>query len=391
MPENTPVENGERTIDTARPGWHSTGLYAAPGALLRVKVAKDAAVKGLRVRVGCHEDKLWHLDSWKRMPEITVSRPIDAPETRIANPFGGLVYVEVPDKTPGFVLAITIEGAQGAPNFVLGQTTAEQWAKQRMKPAPWAELDCGRVILTVPSSAIRELNDPEPLAKFWDRAVELQDELAGTQHLRKRPERIVADVQISAGYMHSGYPIMTHLQSATDAVNLARIQQNGWGHFHELGHNHQSSDWTFEGTGEVTCNIFTLCVMEKLCGRAPGQGHEEMVPAKAARRLALHLRGENKWERWKSDPFLALTMYHQLRAGFGWETFQKIFAEYRDLPRDQRPKTDQAKRDQWLLRWSHKTGRNLGPFFQAWGVPVTDGALAKTADLPTWMPEDWPE
>ena len=26
------------------------------------------------------------------------------------------------------------------------------------------------------------------------------------------------------------------------------------------------SDWTFDGTGEVTCNLFSLYVMDKLCG-----------------------------------------------------------------------------------------------------------------------------
>jgi hypothetical protein len=310
-----------------------------------------------------------------------------------ANAFGGLIYIEVPEKTRGFELKCTIQGAVGAPLYVLGKTTPAEWLKLRAKPAPWAELDCGRVIFTIPSEHVRQLEDPAQVAKLWDEAVRLEDELAGTAHLRKRPERIVADVQISAGYMHSGYPIMTHLDVAGQVTNLARMQAGSWGHFHELGHNHQSPDWTFDGTVEVTCNIFSLYVMEKLCGKLPGQGHGAMEPDKVARRLVQHLRGDaaQKWTRWKDDPFLALTMYHQLRMGFGWDSYAKVFAEYRDLPGAGRPKTDQEKRDQWMIRFSRAVGRNLGPFFEAWGVPVTNDALDQIKDLPPWMPDDWPQ
>jgi hypothetical protein len=170
------------------------------------------------------------------------------------------------------------------------------------------------------------------------------------------------------------------------------MQQGAWGYFHELGHNHQASDWTFEGTTEVTCNLFSLYVCQKLCGLEPGTGHDAMTPAAKARRLAQYLRSdpEGRFARWKSDPFLALIMYDQLRAGFGWEAYKKVFAEYRELPKSERPKTDQEKRDQWMLRFSKAVGRNLAPFFQDWSVPITDGAREQVQDLPDWRPEGWP-
>ncbi len=43
---------------------------------------------------------------------------------------------------------------------------------------------------------------------------------------------------------------------------------------HELGHNHQSGDWTFEGTGEVAENLFTKCVFDKVCGLRPTKAHD---------------------------------------------------------------------------------------------------------------------
>ena len=55
------------------------------------------------------------------------------------------------------------------------------------------------------------------------------------------------------------------------------------------------------------------------------------------------------------------------------------------------PKTDDEKRDQWCVRISRATGKDLGPYFEAWGVPVSDAARRQVAELPEWMPDDWPK
>jgi hypothetical protein len=83
-------------------------------------------------------------------------------------------------------------------------------------------------------------------------------------------------------------------------------------------------------------------------------------------------------------------MYIQMVEGFGWGAFQKVFIEYRGLSGAQLPQNDDQKRDQWLVRFSRAVGKNLGPFFQAWGVPTSDGARASIQSLPQWMPADMP-
>jgi hypothetical protein len=107
--------------------------------------------------------------------------------------------------------------------------------------------------------------------------------------------------------------------------------------------------------------------------------------------LEKYLAGGAKFEEWKRDPFLALHMYVQMEDAFGWETFRRVFAEYRALPAAERPKTDDEKRDQWLVRFSRACGRNLGPFFEAWGVPTSERARGTIDTLPVWVPADWPE
>lgn len=393
LPEPTakPVaRTGE--IDTKIPGWHSLGLYAAPGAKITVTVAEADVSLGLAVRIGCHTDGLWHHDRWNRLPEITRRFPIEGPKTIAANAVGGLVYIDVPGniKDPKSI-RVSVAGAIPSPLFQLGQTTKDDWIKSiRNRPAPWAELAGKQVILSVPANLIRDLDDPEPLMEWWDAVVESQVALARTSDLR-RPERIVADRQISAGYMHSGYPIMTHIDDATKtSLNLAKLKAEGtWGFLHELGHNFQSGAWTFAGTGEVTNNLLVVHTFDTLLKLPYDSGHGA-IKGKAMRtdRIRKHIEEGAPFDKWKSDPFLALMMYIQMYEAFGWEPFDQAFADYAKLNRNEQPRDDDAKRDQWLVRMSKASGRNLGPFFQLWGVPTSQSARDEVRDLPAWMPEE---
>jgi hypothetical protein len=111
-----------------------------------------------------------------------------------------------------------------------------------------------------------------------------------------------------------------------------------------------------------------------------------MSPEAVARSRALHREAGAPFERWKREPFTALVMYQELREAFGWEAYQRVFAAYRDLPAVERPKTDDQKRDQWLVRMSRAVRRDLGPFFVSWGVPTSEAARASLADLAPWAP-----
>ncbi|MCC6405757.1 MAG: hypothetical protein IT453_01230 [Planctomycetes bacterium] len=377
-------------LDLNVPGWHSTGLWANPGARIVVQLPSEVTAAGLRVRIGAHQDELWDHDAWRRMPAITREFPLAAESTTAANPFGGLVYVVAPeDKHIGRV-RLVVRGAIQAPLYVLGETNNDEWRAQRRRPGPWAELASSKLVISVPSRVVRELDDPKSLMVFWDRVLDAQAELAGISAARPRPERFVLDRQIGGGYMHSGYPIMTHLDVAEVVVDRARLEtgEEIWGFVHELGHNLQVDDWTFEGTGEVTNNVFSVYSIEKTCKLAPGRRGHGGVDAPPS--IAAYLERGARFEEWKEDPFLALQTYLLVQAEFGWEPFRAVFAEYAALPDAERPKTEADKRDQWMVRLSRAVGKDLGPYFQAWGVPVSAEARQSVAELDDWMPASWP-
>lgn len=373
-------------IDGDIPGWKSTGLWINAGERVTVTIPERLKAKGLRVQIGSHSDKLWNLREWKRHPSITRSYPITELETDARSEFGGLVYIVLPNNADFGSFQVSVDGAVRAPLFVLGETSISHWKEtERDLPAPWAELQTDKIILTVPAEFVRKLDDPDKLMEQWDKVMDTYAVLT-TRPLNKRPQRMVTDVQISAGYMHSGYPIMMHMDQPQNLVSIHNQKsgtRDNWGFWHELGHNHQNPDWTFAGTGEVTCNLFSMYVLEHIYGT-------DLMTAAAYDKTKLdkYFSDGAKYTTWQRDPFLALMMYVQLIDEFGWDTFIKVFAEYRDLPAAQRPKNDQQKRDQWMVRFSRAIGHDLGPFFLKWGVPTSQSARDSISRLPDWMHDD---
>lgn len=391
---DTPLVSRTLAIDASVPQWHSTGLYAKAGTAIEVEIPAELVPQGYGIRIGSHTDTLWRVDSWSRFPDVSKYVRLTSPVTRVTSAFGGLIYFEVPEaKVPN--VKVTIRNAVPAVHFVRGKTTSTEWQQMKNAPAPWADLEGKFVSITVPAKVVRNLQDPEALMAYWDQMMGLCYAFYSAP-VRSRPERYCTDVQISLGYMHSGYPIMTFLDVAPRFVDLATLRSHTgltWGFYHEMGHNFQQSAWTWDGCGEVTNNLFSLYASEKLNGadyHDYGKAHEAVSREAMHDRLAKYLADGAPYDTWKSEPFLALTMYIELRDAFGWEPFTRLFATYRDLPRSEQPKTDEEKRDQWMVRFSHAIGKNLGPFFQAWGVPTSEAARASIANLPKWMPADWP-
>lgn len=390
-PPEAPRITQDVTINPAVPGWTSTGLYAAAGETISLTVPADALEKGYALRIGCHSDTLYHLDKWARAPDITKTFPINATQTQIASAFGGLIYLEVPTRAASeAAFSITLKGAVAAPLFVLGQTDDAQWNREiKLRPAPWAELACDKMIVSVPTAVARTVKNPTELMTFWQRQVEAQDELCNQTAERKRPERMVADVQISAGFMHSGYPIMLHLPEAMEMVTFNRIRFPGWGFHHEVGHNHQRGDFTFDGTGEVTNNVIAMYVYHAVLKKDWLIGHPNITEAARKEHIQKIKQAPDKWQLWKSDPFVALTTYIQLVQAFGWDSWRQYLYSFADSDFGPPPANDDAKRDQFLVRYSKITQRNLGPFFEAWGIPVSSAARSQVSHLEAWMPPDF--
>jgi hypothetical protein len=95
-----------------------------------------------------------------------------------------------------------------------------------------------------------------------------------------------------------------------------------------------------------------------------------------------YLKSNKSFELWKKEPFIALIMYRQLIATYGWDALKEVFKKYHQTPKASLPKKDDDKRDFWLKTYSEVVGENLSDFFDAWNMPVSEQAKNSLKHLP---------
>ncbi|NXK97770.1 TCAF2 factor, partial [Formicarius rufipectus] len=373
-------------IDGTNPGktaWRSTGLYLPEGHTAVITCPCLVVGAGLKVQVGCHTDDLSDAKELKRAPVVIRTCDVACQKESISCLWGGLIYIIVPAKSVLGNIPITVEGAVRAPFFKLGETCESQWkACIRHYPAPWAELAVENLILTVPSDSIRHMEDPRPLLTLWNEIMVAISKLAAIPTKFPRPERIVTDVQISYGWMHAGYPIMGHLDSVKEMIDVTHMKTTGlWGPIHELGHNQQRQAWEFPPhTTEATCNLWSVYVHEMVLGIPRHQAHEALRQQCRKERIRQYLRKGAQLKDW--NVWTALETYLQLQEGFGWDPFTHLFSDYQKMSTI--PKDNTSKMNLWAQKFSQRVNKNLAPFFTAWGWPIKKELTVELSSLPIW-------
>ncbi len=375
----TPTVEKRVMVDLAIPRWQSTGVFAPAGKPLTVKIDPAAAKFGLKVRIGTTADDVTGLPEWKRAPRVTMEHPLTKPETTVYSPFGGLVYIVVPSNQQPATSnqqPVLLSGGVMAPWFKLGRDTAESFkAACAASGAPYGEIEGKNLIITAETAGLARVKDPAWIARYWDKVV-AEDRALASLTARKSPERICSDVQLTGGFMHAGYPLMTHvnrpnLDWAIDEAMLAK--GDAWGCFHEVGHNHQDRAWTPRCCGEVTVNLFTVLAIEKVAGQ---DWREERFPSgrnKLAKKVSDWVAHGKRFDNWKGDPFLALELYLRLQEAYGWEAYTRTFARYRSPGFKGPNRADDTDIFNVFIRsMSETVNANLAPVFAAWSVPVTD-------------------
>lgn len=387
IPAGTPRVTKALTYTTSASNtqtqWLSTGLYAAPGDVLTLTVPSGLVNQGWSWKIGSHDDDISAKTTYQRMPSgVSFDQPIDATSIQVGSVYGGMIYLVKPttSATATGSYNVSISNAVEAPTFVLGQTTDANWiATIRNLPAPYAELIASNVIIILHSDDIRLLSNPTAVMTYWQDRMAAQDDLTNSPVPRTRPERIDDDLDISAGFMHSGYPVAAYGHNLANMVDSD--PGDDWGFVHEFGHNHQSSLWTFNTEGEVTVNIMSMRAFDS-AGTIPTDSWRKMWSASGrAAYIPTFIAGGRLRT---TDLAASLTTYAELREAFGWEPFGQFFRQYQTDLAANLPTTDQQERDQWVTRFSSIVGKNLGPFLNAWGFAASATALNAVSSLPAW-------
>ncbi|CAF3448381.1 unnamed protein product [Rotaria sp. Silwood1] len=246
----------------------------------------------------------------------------------------------------------------------------------------WADIAGRHIVFNVPSKSVLHLDSIQldRVLQYWDAVVLAHHELRGTEPTHR--ERIVCDEQPSLGYMHSGYPIVTHMDvsdpfSEGYILNSNKLEKNGaWDLFHEIGHNMQRDYWTYDGADEVTVNIFTLHAMDTICH------HQVWIHPWLKDQIKntwKYIKKGSNFDDWKEDPGVALFIYAQLARGFGWDSHKAVFRQYeQDQPNLD---SDQEKIDYWIETFSRQVEYNLVPLFKCWDFPISQSTIDSLSDL----------
>ncbi|KAM9801304.1 uncharacterized protein ACB057_008380 [Neosynchiropus ocellatus] len=361
--------------------WVSTGLYLANGMKTYIAVPPELVNKGWLIQIGCQTDCL-KAGPLKRAPCVYERFPVTSEMIQVNNLWGGLIYLIAPAKTKVHGVEVTVQMAVQAPYYKSGVTSAADWELLRNAPAPWAELEFENIILTVPSSVVRNLERPDLLAAHWDKIMRAIADLSSTPHKFARKERFVTDVQISHGLMHAGYPIMTHRHTAAQLVSVDYMMTKGlWGPIHELGHNQQRGCWELKPhTTEGTCNLWSVYVHEEVFGIQRDKAHQAIFPAKRKCRRDVYVKGGRKLKTWTM--WCALETYLELQEKFGWDGLKKTFGAYYKMSTF--PRDNKGKMSLYALTFSQAVGVNVCGFLKAWGWVIDPATEKKLSSLPEW-------
>ncbi|XP_029027204.2 TRPM8 channel-associated factor homolog [Betta splendens] len=375
-----PVVNNKRikiNVNTAgNEEWISTGLYLFSGMKTYMICPAEITNKGWTIQIGCQTDFL-DAEELCRAPCVCEEFSVSTDVMQVCNLWGGLLYLVAPPNTKVESVEVIVQTAVLAPYYKFGETTAADWLLLRTAPSPWAELEFENIILTVPSEAVRDLDRPDEVAAHWNKVMRAIADLAAIPHKFPRKERFVTDVQISHGWMHSGYPIMAFRSVAKDLLRV----QDMWGPIHELGHNQQRGCWEFPPhTTECTCNLWSVYVHEEVLGINRAQAHSHLTVAERTTRIEKYVRRGRDLNKW--DVWVALETYLQLQERFGWDAFKKVFAAYHTMSNV--PGDNNGKMNLYAETFSQTVQLNLCGFFKAWGWPIEASTEQKLSNLPPW-------
>ncbi|MGM9475742.1 M60 family metallopeptidase [Pedobacter sp. GSP4] len=356
----------------------STGLYMAAGATLNITVEQTAGTRLPKLLIGTYS----RYGTWNTQPTVV---QLTAGTNTITNAVGGLLWLRYTNATTGSTAKITFNsGYDFAPYYKLGLTTNSDWINQlQTYTTPDVVIEGTNCVIVVSrAKAIQYQNeDQAAILNKITQIIALEDDLNGLDNSlpvhAKNVHTYLLTQHEDPNYYFFAYDYRTaYITSDVNAIlTLSSVGTNGWGLWHELGHQHQMM-WRWGTLGEVTVNLYSLYVQRTLTpsiNRLVNDG----VWAKAFTYLdkpagTKDYNGATSYANPLSDLFIRLCMFQQLTLAYG-DNF------YRTLAKDMRVENptlanDDARMRYFMLKACSISGKNLSNFFQKWGLNLSSSA-----------------
>lgn len=356
--------------------YEPTGLYASPNEKITIQVE---GTQNIQAYIGTFSyDGAWNQDS------LIKSFTLKPGENTIESPNGGMIYLYNPGQG-GTVKTEIKTGGTTSPLFELGKHTQQDLVDMLDKypNAHAVELKGERVLITASPARVKKYligsnTDPVQLLKKLDESIRIQDRVSGLSEKEadKHYVHFVEDNH-STLYMYSYYGRTAYVGDAIQHVlNVKDFTENGWGPWHEAGHQRQQLPWTWDGLGEVTVNIYSMSVQRAF-------GNKSRLENGTYDKAFTYLNKPQSEKDYNKidDLFVKLTMFWQLDLAFGEEFYPKLHQLYRAIPNEELPKTSDEKIQDFIYNTSKIAQKNLLPFFDKWGLIATLETRQKIENL----------
>ncbi|MCX6930656.1 MAG: M60 family metallopeptidase [Verrucomicrobia bacterium] len=377
-----------------------TGCYLAPGSIAYVTVPAALVNIGYSVRVEAHSWDLSAKTTLKRLDRVSLVYPITSTTTRIANPLGGGIYIEVPYKKTNGIVTVGITNVVRSPFFSatsFHQTTAAEWLVERTNPGKWADFESDKFMMQVPRSWIYNYTNAVNVIQDWDKAMDAVSDLMGLPQVRSKTVLYLqTDVLYRGTANFPGYPQSNDPYNPNTAESgnkdhyfLTGPQNSPWTTLHELGHAQLFTKFT--GETESAVNLLDVAAQNQIFGVNLDTAFGESI-GDAGSANVTRTQAALSWvlpEKFRAgQPMDDTDMKYQHRghgkyvdvAGlFGWEALSNFWhSVHVDYMNGIEYPVNSDPTDSRILRMSEAAGVDLRPLIHMWGVHPASPNTLKT-------------
>jgi autotransporter-associated beta strand protein len=388
-----------------------TGTYLAPGTVATVTVPPTLVNAGYKVRVGAHSWDLSGRPPVNRLERATRLFALNATTIKVASPYGGGIYIEVPYLANAGVVNVTVTGAVRSPYFSaksFHQTTPAEWLVERAYPAPWADFQSDKFMTQVPRKWIYNHPDPAASMAAWDGGMDAINDLMGFPRIRgKETMYCQTDVILRSAVHAPGYPAVNVTSNVNSEVSPVGYAGNylvrGPGasltasniEFHEQGHAYGFPK--FGGESESNVNLLQGAMLNRALGKTFDEAQNGsfgggnpfitidntavawMCVFNFSPREVPMADGEKAYQHKGHAKFMDVARL------FGWEKLDTYWRSFMEDDANNISYTEGT--DDLLLRLSKSVGADVRPLFHFWGIhpqnPTTLAAAITAANLPS--------
>ncbi len=387
--------------DAKRP----TGYYLAPGDLATIEIPAALINNGLKVMVGAHDSDHSVVGVSNRFVRISKLYALDSEVTTIANPFGGGIYIKVPEGSDIGWFDIKINGAVKSPYFSGRSerlTNPSDWqAKLADNHVPWVDIEGDKFMTTLPLDHVADLDDPTLLLSHWSNIMDGYRYMGGRPYPRARAEYFLVDSRLPSSAYGTGYPQVVSVGEVnlypTNVLNEEFYKTFFHVTLHEYGH--LAAHPTLPRETESIIHINASYIYNEYYGLSIDDAFkysasEQFSIDEASMDWMLSANFRNDIEM-SCDPdledFVCDEVRYQHRGHakfidmariFGWESIFETHKVFYDRWTAEFDNTKVVVADEIIEFASNGMGVNMAPLMHFWGLHPSDALAEKLSTMP---------